>query len=121
MVTDMEGPYELAKDEINFWVKSKCGNFVLGNMVARRFRPRFVGRADANLKETLMRLVGSGYKKFTFRYAVTPRDAFVNECQIFHEFGGITKLDNQLHPESPVGTHYECIDVHCERHHNEAS
>lgn len=121
MIIDMEGPYELAIDEISFWVNEKCGNFILGKMVARRFLPKFIGRADKNLKETLMNLVDSGYIKFMFSYAISPRDAFIKECMLFHELGGIEKLDNQLHPEPPVGTQIECIDVHCERHHNEAS
>ena len=43
----------------------------------------------------------SGYTRFAYSYASSPRVAFEKECRNYHEFGGSGALDNPARPVPP--------------------
>lgn len=106
----MYGPYALSDQQINHHITQiSAGNYALGNVNERGlFVVRYVGRSDANLNARLKTWTGKGYQAFKFAYATSPKAAFEKECRNFHDFGGTAKLDNNIHPDRPAGSGWNC-------------
>lgn len=109
---DMLGPYTLDNATIDKEVtKKSAGNYGLGYENDKGvFIVKYVGRSDEDLNARLKKWVGS-YKMFKYSYASSPKAAFEKECKNFHDFGGTEKLDNEIHPDRPDGTDWECPPV----------
>lgn len=108
---NMQGPYPLTVDKIDEIVTRKSpGNYALGYSDEKSFYVRYVGRADTDVNARLKYWVGKkdNYKEFKFSYASSPKSGFEKECQNYHDFGGTDKLDNEIHPDRPDGTDWEC-------------
>ena len=108
---NMQGPYPLATQKIDeVIVNTSAGNYALGYTAEKTFYVRYVGRADSDVKGRLKKWAGKKdqYKEFKFSYASSPKAAFEKECHNFHDFGGIDKLDNDIHPDRPVGSDWKC-------------
>jgi len=104
----MQGPYDLTSDNIDKQVtKTSPGNYGLGYEKDGSFYPKYVGRADTDLKGRLKKWV-SKYSKFKFDYATSPKTAFEKECKNYHDFGESKKLDNSIHPDRPDGSNWTC-------------
>lgn len=90
------------------------GAYLLGELKGSRFDVRYVGRSDSCLKSRLLthnHLYECSY--FTFRYASSPKDAFLMECKAWHDYQGSRgKLLNKIHPAAPAGQHIECPYCH---------
>lgn len=105
---NMNGPYELTKDEIDKKVTRKsAGNYALGYVNDNTFYVKYVGRSDDDLNDRLKDWVDK-YKKFKYSYATSPKAAFEKECHNYHDFGESEKLDNEIHPDRPDGSSWEC-------------
>lgn len=104
--TGLLGPLRLAYDEItNAIPKVGPGAFVLGHHGQDgRFYVQYVGRADDNLRDTLLQRIGSG-NLFKFRNVSTGEAAFHAECELFHDF---QPPGNRMHPDRSPGTKWEC-------------
>ncbi|HLN62304.1 MAG TPA: hypothetical protein VK464_12195 [Symbiobacteriaceae bacterium] len=89
------------------------GNYALGFVRNGRFVPRYIGRAESDVRGRIKDHLGESpdYKYFKFRYAASPRDAFLHECMNYHGFIG--GLDNWVHPARPAGTDLTC--PYCEQ------
>ena len=100
---NMYGSYMLDSKTVNVTItKTSAGNYALGYTKDKTFYVKYVGRSDSDLKARLLSHVSSGrYKEFKYSYATSPKAAFEKECQNFHDFGGIEKLDNDMHPDLP--------------------
>lgn len=109
---DMHGPFPLNDDEIDEQVtKTSPGNYGLGYTDnAGTFIVEYVGRSDSDVNDRLHDWVGTKYKKFKYSYATSAKAAFEKECRNYHDFGGKEKLDNDMHPDRPEGTDWECPD-----------
>lgn len=106
------GPYQLSADEIAEIVTERsAGSFVLGWRTENgTFKPLYVGRSDVDVRRELefhVRLIPDA-NSFTFRYASTPREAFMQNCYDFHECGGCESLDNKKHPTRPNHIDWLC-------------
>lgn len=106
--TGLHGPFQLTFDGISQAVTRKSsGTFVLGHTDARgRFCINHVGRADDDVKKTLLDYIGSASM---FKYSYFPlRAAFEKECELFHNF---SPSGTRVHPGRPLGTNWVC--PHC--------
>ena len=90
-----------------------AGNYALGVVHNGRFVPRYIGRADGDVRGRIKDHLGESpdYKYFKFRYAASPRDAFLHECMNYHGFRN--SLDNVVHPARPEGMDLTC--PYCEQ------
>ncbi len=104
--TGLLGPFRLAYDEITSAIPRVVpGAFVLGHKGPDgRFYVHYVGRADENLRDTLLERIGSG-NLFKFRTVTTGEAAFHAECELFHDF---QPPGNRMHPDRSRGTKWEC-------------
>lgn len=104
--TGLIGPYRLAYDEItNAIPRVAPGAFMLGHRGPDgRFYVDYVGRADHDVRDKLLQMIGSG-NLFKYRCSPTTEAAFHAECELFHDFH---PPGNRMHPDRPAGTNWEC-------------
>lgn len=80
------------------------GNYALGHIDDNGFfLVCYVGRTiEQSLKVRLGQHIGEDnarYTHFKFSYAETPLDAYLKECENYHDFGENRRLDNERHPQ----------------------
>jgi hypothetical protein len=94
-----------------------AGAYALGVVQEGRFHALYVGRSDDNVAKRLRSWLkrSSRYKSFTFAYASSPKAAFEEECEEFHDFGGVERLDNVGHPQRPPKSDWLCPRCDCYR------
>jgi hypothetical protein len=103
------GPYPFSADNIRRTIAAnQLGNYALGYVEDSTFQPKYVGRSDMDLQaELAARLPAAvNHTHFKFNYARNVREAFVQECQNYHDF--VEELENEIHPDKPEGENYEC-------------
>lgn len=108
---NMQGSYTLDSETINEIItKTSAGNYALGHTEDKTFYVQYVGRSDTDLKARLLTHASDKkYAEFKYSYATSPKAAFEKECQNFHDFGGISKLSNTIHPDRPSNSKdWEC-------------
>ena len=111
--TGLKGPYVLNWANVDNEVLAGVGVYALGNLNMRReFVVRYVGRSDGDLSVWIRRWVGR-YEAFQFAHFDTRIEAFETECRLFHEFGGVNALDNDVHPARPPNTTVRCPNANC--------
>lgn len=104
----MNGPYYLISEEIDKHItKKSIGNYALGCIKDSRFIVRYIGRSDTDLNERLKFWIGN-YEQFKFSYTSSPKQAFEEECLLYHDFGASNELDNTYHPQRPENRNWEC-------------
>lgn len=84
------------------------GNYALGVVRNGRFVPRYIGRDDSDVRGRIKEQIGESpeYKYFKFRYAASPKDAFLHACMNYHDFRN--SLEQMTHPARPDGTDLTC-------------
>ena len=66
----------------------------------------YVGRSDTDVRSRMLQSARGGtYKHFWFEYTSSPRDAFLKECEYYHQY---RPADNANHPAVPPGTNWRC-------------
>lgn len=101
------GPLPLAADRVEKHLQANSpGVYALGEIVNGTFVIRVIGRADEDLRIALKAFVSGSYKHFKFSYALSPRDAFAKECQLFHSLEVLHA--RQPHPTPPKGMDLRC-------------
>lgn len=100
------GPFQLTENGIDAHLQSRsAGVYALGNTRGGLFVISYVGRSDADLKAGLKTHIPGPYREFKFTYALSPRDAFAKQCEVYHESVG---LESQPHPAPPEGAALPC-------------
>lgn len=100
------GPFQLTEKGIESNLQAKSpGVYALGDTKDNLFIVRYVGRADADLKAGLKTHVSGPYPQFKFTYALSARDAFLKQCELYHDYVG---LANNGHPCPPRGLTLLC-------------
>ena len=105
-----EGPFLLKDSAIDKVVSVKSpGNYALGHLNSKGiFIVKYVGRSDDDLNDRLHDWTDSGYKYFKAGYASDDTEAYIKECNNYHDFGESKKLDNKNHPDAPDGNDVDC-------------
>ena len=109
---EMRGPFPLNSEEVRRQVlPNRIGNYAFGTINDEGiFLILYIGRSDTDLQTEIIARAAA-YKQcthFMFSYANSTKEAFEKECKNFHECGGADGLLNQIHPDKPNGTDYEC-------------
>ena len=106
----LRGPYILALATIDRRItRTSPGVYVLGKTEGSRFKIKYVGRSDRDVRGRLKEWVGRKFPEFEYEYHSSSIAAFERECQLWHDFGGPEDLlDNERHPVTPVGTAWRC-------------
>lgn len=114
--TGLHGPYSLTEDVIDEIVRGVGpGAYVLTRRETKpSFIVNYVGRSDGDLSARLKQWVGSKYSHFKYGFLDNAKAAFLKECQIFHDFGGIESLDNKVHPARVENTNWTCLVEGCD-------
>lgn len=100
------GPFALSEERVYGRLQANSpGVFALGSTTAGTFAIQRIGRSDEDLRTALKAHLGGPYEQFKFTYALSPRDAFEKECQLFH---GLAGLDVSDHPRAPKDTDVIC-------------
>lgn len=86
--------------------KNKIGNYALGYMKNGLFTPKYIGRSDNGLNKRLKNYTDTKYNRFKFMYQTSKRNAFIKECENYHDF--IKQLDNKIHPRKPDNANWFC-------------
>lgn len=103
-----DGPYHLTPRALdNIVTRNGPGTFVLGESTDDGFHVDFVGSADTDVNARLQKHIGK-YRHFRFDYLPSGKAAFMQECELYHEY---TPQDNKAHPEPPAGSFWTC--PHC--------
>jgi hypothetical protein len=107
---EMQGAFDLTNVKIDELITKACvGNYALGLISPKtnKFVVKYVGRSETDLNARLKQHVGK-HPKFKFSLAATPLEAFQKVCRNFHDFGGVKKLGNSIHPTPPAETGWTC-------------
>ena len=116
--TDTKHAYSLSANSVAKVVKrTSAGSYALGRVQenGNGFCVLYVGRSDSDMALELQDWVGENarYKAFIFSYASSPKAAFEQECENYHDFGGPELLDNAGHPQRPPETDWLCPRCDC--------
>jgi hypothetical protein len=110
--TGLFGPYILSNESIDKHVVGiGVGAYALGRYEkeTNSFYVDYIGRSDENLNNRLHQHEKDKYSYFKYGFYPTVKDAFVKECNLWHDFGGPKgKLDNKNHPDRPKGANWKC-------------
>jgi hypothetical protein len=100
----MRGPYPLNSTRVDLLIiPGRPGIYEVANATDS---PVYLARSESDLSLALRRWVGK-YKFFWFEYAVSPKDAYIIECETFHKCLK-ARLENNLHPGPPDNTNLKC-------------
>ena|SRR5437870_3751094 len=102
--TGLFGPYSLSNTNVDICTGASPGVYALGYSKNGLFYVLYVGRSDNNLNSRLKQWVGA-YAEFQYGHYDTKKQAFENECHLYHAF---SPPDNEIHPAVPDGTSYKC-------------
>jgi hypothetical protein len=106
--TNLHGPHDLEANTIDNVVRGiGPGAYALGRDTPKSFIVEYVGRSDTDLSDRLKRWVGKKYPHFKYGFFPSAKDAFLKECNLFHDFGE-TSLDNKVHPGRSEGSNWIC-------------
>ena len=104
----LNGPYNLDRGTIDRMVtRTSPGVYVLSRSLSQN-TAHYVGRSDSGLRGRLRDYHGTVYRHFWYAYAGSAREAFIDECLLYHHFGGSTSLDNKIHPRRPDNCNWLC-------------
>jgi hypothetical protein len=93
---------------VSVLVPAVPGVYILGR-AHPMFTPVYAGRSDANLKRRLAVHARRGFSTyFTWRPCIDSREAFFQECVLYHLLRETRVLENQRHPDAPSHHDVQC-------------
>lgn len=107
-VPALMGPFPLTPAAINInQMPRSPAAYCLGTIGHDgRFAAGYVGRVDDGLAARLQAHIGSAqYDVFMYALALSPQQAFIIECEIYHSF---RPRDNSTHPTRLAATEWFC-------------
>lgn len=118
----MGNSFPLTLQDIEARVKpGRIGNYAYGYINdCGAFIVKYIGRSDSDLRERIKHGLKDmeenpslKYERFKFSYAETIGEAYLKECQNYHDFKGDQGyLANKVHPASPTGINLSCVLCH---------
>lgn len=86
--------------------KVSAGSYILMDL---NRNIKYVGRSDSDVGERIRSHFNEyPYRLFSFWYAKSAKEAFGQECYLYHRYAKITQLDNKIHPDSPDNMDLQC-------------
>lgn len=101
----MRGPYMLRPLLVDMSVPCRLGGVYGLGKDSRQVR--FVGFVDRNVREAI-KSHWNEYEFFWFQTCVSPRDAFLRACRVYHQCVANGGLDVDEHPAAPAGVTEKC-------------
>ena len=93
---------------VSMLVPSAPGVYVLGQ-ARSGFIPVYAGRSDTNLRRRLWAHARMGVAThFTWRLCSDAREAFLQECILYHLLRETHVIGNQRHPDAPAHRNTSC-------------
>ena len=104
--TGLDGPFNMTAHEIDAAVSQEApGAYALDQSHdSGPFHITYVGRSDTNVNASLRERMGK-YKRFKFAYLPSAEEAYVKECELYHDFNPPARI---AHPARPMGTKWKC-------------
>jgi len=106
----MRGPYHFTPEDIDYYVqRASCGVYVL--YPSFECRAAYVGRSDSNVNRRLKEQYRDDFydcRAFRFAYCRSPREAYYEECRLYHHYEKHHVILNERHPDRPDYTEYIC-------------
>jgi hypothetical protein len=100
----MRGPFPLNSSRVDILViPGRPGVYGISNTSDS---PTYIARAETDLNIALKRWAEK-YKFFWFEYALSPKEAYLLECEAFHK-NSKKRLENKLHPGPPENIKLKC-------------
>ncbi len=101
------GPFPLNSVSIGALSGDGPGVYILDrNASGDTFYVHYVGRSDSTLKGRLLFWTQNGsYRRFKYAFYTTSKDAFMGECNLYHDYPG---SDNENHPQRPEDENWKC-------------
>ncbi len=103
----MNGPYPV-REVYERVQPGSIGAYILSSDGSRA---KYVGRSDSDLRGRIAKSADEGrYKYFWMSYESSPGDAYLRECQWWHQYN---PPDNAVHPAVPAGALWRCPVQRC--------
>ncbi len=97
--------HSLTGDNIDAFVtRTSPGVYALDGTTASSFIYSYVGRSDVDVNGRLHQWIGK-YKYFKFAYSSSAKNAFEDECRLYHDYN---PPDNAIHPARPTNSGWAC-------------
>ncbi len=98
----------LTSEVVSMLVPSAPGVYILGQ-ARPQFVPVYAGRSDTDLRRRLWAHARAGIAThFTWRICADAREAFFQECILYHLLTETHVLSNQRHPDRPAPMNTVC-------------
>lgn len=92
----------LTSEVVSMLVPSAPGVYILGQ-ARPQFVPVYAGRSDTDLRRRLWAHARAGVAThFTWRICTDAREAFLQECILYHLLTETHVLSNRRHPDTPA-------------------
>jgi len=101
----MRGPYLLRPLQVDISVPNRIGGVYC--LSKSRRQVAVVGRVDTGLRDAI-KSYWNQYEFFWYEPALSPREAFVNQCYVYHKHRECGELEQCEHPKPP-----EKLDCKC--------
>ncbi|MEO0073352.1 MAG: hypothetical protein ABIK43_01655 [candidate division WOR-3 bacterium] len=106
----MRGPYLLRPLQVDISVPGRVGGVYC--LAKNPRRVEVVARTESNLREAI-KSHWNKYEFFWYEPAVSPRDAYVNQCYVYHRYADKGELTDVSHPQPPEKTDVKCPVCGC--------
>lgn len=93
---------------VNAFVPNTPGVYILGK-AQKAFTPTYAGRSDSDLQQRLGAHARRGQAThFTWRPCDDAREAYLQECVLYHLLRETHVIANHRHPNTPAGQRLHC-------------
>lgn len=101
----MRGPYLLRPLQVDISVPDRVGGVYC--LAKKPKQIVFVARAERNLREAI-KSHWKEYEFFWYEPALSPREAYINQCYIYHRYAECGTLEQHEHPKPPDKIEVKC-------------
>ncbi|MCL6465501.1 MAG: hypothetical protein K6T77_01950 [candidate division WOR-3 bacterium] len=101
----MRGPYLLRPLQVDISVPDRVGGVYC--LAKKPKEIAIVARAERNLREAI-KAHWKEYEFFWYEPALSPREAYINQCYLYHRYAECGTLEHNEHPKPPDKTEVKC-------------
>lgn len=101
----MRGPYLLRPLQVDISVPDRVGGVYC--LAKKPRQVAVVARAERNLREAI-KSHWKEYEFFWYEPAISPREAYINQCYLYHRYCECGSLEQNEHPKPPDKIEAKC-------------